>query len=139
MTSSFTREDKDKLARKRAVNPALSGAAAAAAGGALVANVGGIAMRNASQRKVFNPKTNEYSWVNRSNVTRLLNSLGLEIVSHSTEYQYTCLEEVASMTGRRGVQTLARTLGIQRSMLRLPIVGSYLLLARKRPHPSRRP
>lgn len=69
MTSSFTREDKDKLARKRAVNPALSGAAAGAAGGALVANVGGIAMRNASQRKVFDPKTNEYSWVNRDNVT----------------------------------------------------------------------
>lgn len=69
MTSSFTREDKDKLARKRAVNPALSGAAAGAAGGALVANVGGLAMRNASQRKVFDPKTNEYSWVNRDNVT----------------------------------------------------------------------
>ena len=82
---------------------------------------------------------NAIYYFNRSNVTRLLNSLGLEIVSHSTEFQYTCLEEVASMTGRRGVQTLARTLGIQRSMLRLPIVGSYLLLARKRPHPSRRP
>lgn len=69
MTSSFTREDKDKLARKRAANPTLSGAAAGAAGGALVANVGGLAMRNASQRKVFDPRTNEYSWVNRDNVT----------------------------------------------------------------------
>lgn len=68
-STGFTREDKDKLARKRAINPALSGAAAGAAGGALVANVGGLAMRNASQRKVFDPKTNEYSWVNRDNVT----------------------------------------------------------------------
>lgn len=68
-STGFTREDKDKLARKRAVNPVLSGAAAGAAGGALVANVGGLAMRNASQRRVFDPKTNEYSWVNRNNVT----------------------------------------------------------------------
>ena len=86
----------------------------------------------------FKQVYNAIYYFNRSNVTRLLNSLGLEIVSHSTEFQYTCLEEVASMTGRRGLQTLARTLGIQRSMLRLPIVGSYLLLARKPPHPARR-
>jgi len=82
---------------------------------------------------------NALYYFNRRNVASLLSSLDLEIVSHSTEFQYTCLEEIASMTGRRGVQTLARTFGVERSMLRLPILGSYLLLARKLPNPSQRP
>lgn len=67
--TGFTRDDKDRLARKRALNPALSGAAAGAASGALVANVGGDALRRASQKKVFNTGTNDYQWVNRDGVS----------------------------------------------------------------------
>ena len=67
--SAFTREDKDKLARKRALNPALSGAAAGAAGGALVANVGGNALRNVSQKKVFDDRLNDYTWTDRQGIS----------------------------------------------------------------------
>ncbi|MGI5842568.1 MAG: class I SAM-dependent methyltransferase [Candidatus Xenobium sp.] len=81
---------------------------------------------------------NAIYYFNRRNVARLLTSLDLEIVSHSIEFQYTCLEEVASMTGRPGVRTLAGALGIERRMLRLPILGSYLLVARKVAKSSKR-
>ena len=75
-STGFTRDDKDKLARKRALNPALSGAAAGAASGALVANVGGDALRRASQKKVFNTGTNDYQWVNRGRVSPRRAKLG---------------------------------------------------------------
>lgn len=75
-STGFTRDDKDKLARKRALNPALSGAAAGAAGGALVANVGGDALRRASQKKVFNTSTNDYQWVSRGRVSPRRAKLG---------------------------------------------------------------
>ena len=64
-TSKFTREDKKKLDRKRAINPALSAGAAGASGAALLANVGGMALRNTGQKKQFNDKLNDYEWVKR--------------------------------------------------------------------------
>ena len=64
-TSKFTREDKKKLDRKRAINPALSAGAAGASGAALLANVGGMALRNSGQKKQFNDKLNDYEWVKR--------------------------------------------------------------------------
>ena len=51
MSSKFTRDDKEKLARKRAVNPAISAAAAGTSAAALGANVGGIGLRRMAQKQ----------------------------------------------------------------------------------------
>ena len=70
-TSKFTREDKKKLDHKRAINPALSAGAAGASGAALLANVGGMALRNTGQKKQFNDKLNDYEWVKREGISVL--------------------------------------------------------------------
>lgn len=66
MSEKFTREDKNKLDHKRALNPVLSAGAAGASGAALAANLGGSALRNVGQKKVFDSKLNDYTWVNRA-------------------------------------------------------------------------
>lgn len=64
--SKLTRDERDKLNRKRALNPTLSGAAAGASGAALATQLGGSALRNLGQKKTFDNKSGEYKWTNKN-------------------------------------------------------------------------
>jgi hypothetical protein len=77
---------------------------------------------------------NALYYLNRKNTRMLLESLGLEVMEMNTEWQSTCLDEVFSLTGRPTLKSLVRTLGIGEQMLNLPIIGSYLVIARKARH-----
>ncbi|MBI3929439.1 MAG: class I SAM-dependent methyltransferase [Armatimonadetes bacterium] len=74
---------------------------------------------------------NAIYYFNRENCDRLLRSVGLEPTYRAMEFQYTCLDEIFLMTNRQWLRRLVTSMNVHRSLIRLPILGSYVVVARK--------
>lgn len=79
----------------------------------------------------FKKVYNALYYLNRNHVLQLLDRHRLELCRLATESHYTTIAEICHHTGRTRLLRLVRRMGLANLAFRLPIPGSFLVVARK--------